>query len=87
MVPKPRTIELTLSGIDGATMRIPELGKEEGRRFTIDAAPDAATTLKVFVTRKPTGDAINEFLFSIEDAGHADRATYRAAFNAPGDVR
>lgn len=87
MVPKPRTIELTLSGIDDAAMRIPELGKEEGRRFTIDAAPDAVTTVKVFITRKPTSSAVSEFLFSIEDADHADRATYRAAFNAPGDVR
>jgi cytochrome c oxidase accessory protein FixG len=87
MVPKPRTIELTLSGIDDAAMRIPELGKEEGRRFTIDAAPDAVKTVKVFVTRKPTSSAVSEFLFSIEDADHADRATYRAAFNAPGDVR
>jgi len=87
MVPRPRTIELSLSGIEGATMRIPELGKEEVRSFTIDAAPDVATTLKVFVTRKPTGTAVNEFLFTIEDADHGDRATYRAAFNAPGDAK
>ncbi|MGO8572797.1 cytochrome c oxidase accessory protein CcoG, partial [Rhizobium ruizarguesonis] len=55
--------------------------------FTVHAEPDAATTLKVFVTRKPTGAAINEFLFVIEDTDHADRATYLAAFNAPGDIK
>ena len=68
-------------------MRIPEFGKEDARRFTVHAEPDAAKTLKVFVTRKPTGAAINEFLFVIEDTDRADRATYRAAFNAPGDTK
>ncbi|MBO9127007.1 MULTISPECIES: cytochrome c oxidase accessory protein CcoG [unclassified Rhizobium] len=84
MVPRPRRIELSISGLDGATMRIPELGKQESRSFTIDAAPDAATTLKVFVTRHIASAPVSEFLLSIEDNGHSDRATYRAAFNTPG---
>ena len=87
MVPAPRKIVLSISGLEGATMRIPELSKTEARNFTIDAAPDAVTALKVFLTRKQTGAAVNEFLFSIEDEGHSDRATYRAAFNAPGENR
>jgi polyferredoxin len=85
MVPQPRQIALTLSGLDGATMRIPELSKDDVRSFTLDAAPDAATTIKVFVTRKPSTAAVDEFLFTIEEPGGSDRATYRAAFNAPGD--
>ncbi|MBY3349044.1 cytochrome c oxidase accessory protein CcoG [Rhizobium laguerreae] len=87
MVPTPRDVNISLVGLEGATMRIPEFGKEDARSFTVHAEPDAATTLKVFVTRKPTGAAINEFLFVIEDTDHADRATYRAAFNAPGDIK
>ncbi|MCA2412126.1 cytochrome c oxidase accessory protein CcoG [Rhizobium leguminosarum] len=87
MVPTPRDVNMSLVGLEGATMRIPEFGKEDARSFTVHAEPDAATTLKVFVTRKPTGAAINEFLFVIEDTDHADRATYRAAFNAPGDIK
>ena len=87
MVPKPRDVTITLVGLEGGTMRIPEFGRQDGRSFTVHAEPDAATTLKVFVTRKPDGAAINEFLFVIEDTDHADRATYRAAFNAPGDVK
>ncbi|MFL5020402.1 MAG: cytochrome c oxidase accessory protein CcoG [Rhizobium sp.] len=88
MVPAPRKVELSLLGLDeGATMRIPELGKEDARAFTIEAAPDVATTVKVFVTSKPSAAAVAEFLFAIEDAAHADRATYRAAFNSPGDTR
>ncbi len=84
MVPRPRKIELSITGLDGATMRIPELGKLESRSFTIDAASDAATTLKVFVTRHASNAPVSEFLLSIEDEGHSDRATYRAAFNTPG---
>jgi cytochrome c oxidase accessory protein FixG len=87
MVPAPRKIELKISGLEGATMRIPELGKSEARTFTIDAAPDVATTLKVFVTSRTGADVIDEFLFTVEDSEHADRATYRAAFNSPGAAR
>jgi len=84
-VPQPRRIALTLSGLDGAIMRIPEIGRDDARSFTLDAAPDAATTVKVFITRRPTAAAVDEFLFTIEEPGGTDRATYRAAFNAPGD--
>ena len=87
MVPKPRDVTITLVGLEGGTMRIPEFGRQDGRSFTVHAEPDAATTLKVFVTRKPDGAEINKFLFVIEDMGHSDRATYRAAFNAPGEVK
>ncbi|ANL56035.1 cytochrome c oxidase accessory protein CcoG [Rhizobium phaseoli] len=91
MVPKPRDVTITLVGLEGGTMRIPEFGRQDARSFTAHVEPDAATTLKVFVTRAPDGAEINEFLFVIEDigqdAGQADRASYRAAFNAPGDVK
>ncbi|WP_209888632.1 cytochrome c oxidase accessory protein CcoG [Rhizobium leguminosarum] len=88
MVPAPRRIELSLLGLDdGASMRIPELAKQDARTFIIEAAPDVATTIKVFVTSKKSTAAISEFLFAIEDSGHSDRATYRAAFNTPGDAK
>jgi cytochrome c oxidase accessory protein FixG len=87
MVPTPRKIEISLSGLEGATMRIPEYSKVEGRSFTIDAEPDVATSLKVFVTQKQASAAITNFLFVVEDVDHSDRATYRAAFNAPGDPK
>jgi len=87
MVPRPRKIQLSISGLDGATMRIPERGMNDARSFVIDAAPDVATTIKVFVTKRDAGNSVNEFLFSIEDDKHSDRATYRAAFNSPGDPK
>ena len=87
MVPRPRRLEISLSGLEGATMRIPEFSKEDARSFTMDVQPDVATALKVFVTRKQTGAPVNEFLFVIDDSGHSDRATYRAAFNAPGEAK
>ncbi|WP_168880160.1 cytochrome c oxidase accessory protein CcoG [Rhizobium sp. P28RR-XV] len=87
MVPRPRKIELNMSGLDGATMRIPEFGMNDGRSFVLKAAPDAATTVKVFVTRPAASARPSEFLFAIEDEGHEDRATYRAAFNSPGGAK
>jgi len=86
MVPAPRKVVLSLSGLDGATMRIAELGNKDGRSFTLDVAPDAATSLKVFVTLDPKAVKADGFLFVIEADDHSDRATYRAAFNAPGDA-
>ncbi|RWX80771.1 cytochrome c oxidase accessory protein CcoG [Neorhizobium lilium] len=87
MVPAQRRIVLSLAGLEGATMRIAELGRQEGRSFIIDAAPDAATSLKVFVTLNPNAARAEGFLFVLEAEDHSDRATYRAAFNAPGDVQ
>ncbi|MEK1897438.1 MAG: cytochrome c oxidase accessory protein CcoG [Rhizobium sp.] len=87
MVPAPRKVTLRLEGLDGATMRIPELSKEDARTFTIDAGPDAATSLKVFVTRHAHGDATSGFLFIAEDGEHQDRAIYKAAFNSPGETQ
>jgi polyferredoxin len=87
MVPSPRKVSVSLSGLEGATMRIPEFSRDEGRSFTIDAEPDVATTLKVFVTNRKKSAAISEFLFVVEDAEHSDRATYRAAFNTPGGTK
>lgn len=87
MVPTPRKVNVRLEGLDGATMRIPEISMLDGRAFIIDAEPDAATTLRVFVTRHETETPVSGFLFVIEDADHTDRALYKAAFNTPGEAR
>ncbi|MFS8115097.1 cytochrome c oxidase accessory protein CcoG [Rhizobium jaguaris] len=83
MVPMPRAIEVRLEGLEGATMKIPAISNSEGRTFVITAEPDAATTLKVFVTHRRDAASPNEFLFAVEDDKHVDHATYKAAFNAP----
>ncbi|WP_454856707.1 cytochrome c oxidase accessory protein CcoG [Rhizobium binxianense] len=84
MVPHPRTIRLRLEGLEDATMKIPELSAAEGRTFEMEVPPDSTRSLKVFVTRKPSGRAVNEFLFLAHDAEGAEHASYKAAFNAPG---
>ncbi|MDL2398337.1 cytochrome c oxidase accessory protein CcoG [Rhizobium mayense] len=83
MVPMPRAIEVRLEGLEGATMKIPALSNSEGRTFVITAEPDAATTLKVFVTNGRGAASPSEFLFVVEDDKHVDHATYKAAFNTP----
>ncbi|CCM78984.1 cytochrome c oxidase accessory protein CcoG [Rhizobium mesoamericanum] len=87
MVPAPRKVNLRLEGLDGATMRIAELSREDGRSFTIDAGPDAATSLKVFVTRHGNAGSATDFLFIAEDSEHRDRSIYKATFNSPGETQ
>jgi hypothetical protein len=87
MVPAPRKVNLRLEGLDGATMRIAELSREDGRSFTIDAGPDAATSLKVFVTRHGDAASATSFLFIAEDSEHRERSIYKAAFNSPGETK
>ncbi|PKA45563.1 cytochrome c oxidase accessory protein CcoG [Rhizobium sullae] len=84
MLPQPRTIALHLEGMDGATMRIPELSTGEGRKFMIETKPDTAMALKVFVTAKNATSAVSEFLFVANDPAGTDSSVYKAAFNAPG---
>jgi cytochrome c oxidase accessory protein FixG len=87
MVPAPRSITLRIEGLEGATMRIPELSREDARTFTIEAGPDAATSIKVFVTHHSKGDVAKGFLFMADDSEHRDRAIYKAAFNSPGETQ
>ncbi|PWE55596.1 cytochrome c oxidase accessory protein CcoG [Metarhizobium album] len=87
MVPRPRTIRLTLEGLPGATMKIPELAGADGRSFDIPADPDSAKSLKVFVTWKDTDQPVNEFLFIADDLQEQEHVTYTAAFNGPGETK
>ncbi|PCK78144.1 cytochrome c oxidase accessory protein CcoG [Rhizobium sophoriradicis] len=84
MLPIPRKIDIRLEGLDGAMMKIPQLSAAEGRHFSVQAEPDAATALKVFVTRQTEDRTVREFQFVIADAKHSGQATYHAAFNTPG---
>ncbi|MDL2403480.1 cytochrome c oxidase accessory protein CcoG [Rhizobium mayense] len=86
MVPMPRKIEIRLEGLDGATMKIPELSKEGGRSFSVEAPADQVTTFKAYVTQHARAAAASEFLFVVEGENQKDRATYHATFNTP-DIR
>ncbi|MNL53770.1 Ubp3 associated protein Bre5 [compost metagenome] len=88
MIPEPRTIMLTLDGMPEATMKIIGISDVPGREFAIEAAPDKAMALKVYVTL-PKDEAKSEasFHFIAEDRSSHERNSYSANFFVPGGKR
>ncbi|CDX21644.1 Nitrogen fixation protein FixG (fragment) [Mesorhizobium sp. ORS 3324] len=89
MIPEPRTIEVTLEGLDGAEMSIVGIDQAPSRSFSVPVEPDRLKTLKVFV-RQPAGQIkkpVQSFEFRIEDKASSESAEYTANFNAPENGR
>ncbi|MBO3760521.1 cytochrome c oxidase accessory protein CcoG [Ciceribacter sp. L1K23] len=86
MIPEPRTISVALEGLPGASMKANGVESGDPRRMVIEAKPDEANTLKVFVTLP--GDQVawtsEEFEFIVEDVEGHEAASYKAVFNGPG---
>jgi cytochrome c oxidase accessory protein FixG len=91
MIPEPRTITLSLVGLDGATMSINGIDAPDGRTFAIPVEPDRLRSLKVFV-RLPVEQVrgLTErdvpFGFRAEDRAGTEADDYDATFNAPGSA-
>jgi cytochrome c oxidase accessory protein FixG len=86
MIPQPRNILVSLEGLPDATMKVNGTSDEEVRSFTVDAGPDEATTLKVFVTVPKGGlkSQAEDFEFVVKDQGGDEQDTYDAVFFGPG---
>ncbi|NML73681.1 cytochrome c oxidase accessory protein CcoG [Rhizobium sp. S-51] len=86
MIPQPRNILVSLEGLPDATMKVNGTSDEEVRSFTVDAGPDEATTLKVFVTLPKGGlkSQAEDFEFVVKDQGGDEQDTYDAVFFGPG---
>ena len=89
MIPEPRTVEITLHGLDGGEMSIVGIDQPASRSYSIPVEPDRLKTLKVFVRqpldqiRKPA----QSFEFRIDDTASSETAEYTATFNAPENSR
>ncbi|RUV86399.1 cytochrome c oxidase accessory protein CcoG [Mesorhizobium sp. M1A.F.Ca.IN.022.07.1.1] len=85
MIPEPRTIEVTLQGLDGGDMSVVGIDQPASRSFAIPVEPDRLKMLKVFVRRpaKLIKEPVQNFEFRIEDKASAESAEYTASFNAP----
>ncbi|CDX38699.1 Nitrogen fixation protein FixG [Mesorhizobium sp. SOD10] len=89
MIPEPRTIEVTLEGLDGGEMSIVGIDQAPSRSFSVPVEPDRLKTLKVFV-RQPAGQIkkpVQRFEFRIEDNASSESAEYTASFNAQENGR
>lgn len=85
MIPEPRMITVTLEGLPGAEMSVVGMEQPADGSFVVEAEPDRATTLKVFV-RQPREDVAGQtqhFTFTVEDKSGAESDRYEATFDAP----
>ncbi len=85
MIPEPRTITVSLDGLDGASLAVVGNDAAEGRSFDVPVEPDKLTTMKVFVRLSPGANAPAEqtFKFIVEDRASHERAAYTATFFSP----
>jgi cytochrome c oxidase accessory protein FixG len=88
MIPEPRTILLSVDGLDDATIRIIGVSDVPGRVFAIEVPPDRAMALRVYVTvPKATAGREGSFHFVAEDRSSHERDSYAASFFVPGGKR
>ncbi|PZV35900.1 cytochrome c oxidase accessory protein CcoG [Mesorhizobium kowhaii] len=85
MIPEPRTIVVTMQGLQGAEMSVVGDDIPAGRSFAIPVEPDRLKMLKVFV-RQPADQirgTAQTFKFRVEDKASFEADEYTATFNAP----
>ncbi len=85
MIPQPRTIVVSLDGLDDATMSIVGMDGFEGRSVSVRVEPDRLKTLKVYV-RRPAGairGPMQPFRIVVEDSSGTEKNAYEAAFESP----
>ncbi|HUE45335.1 MAG TPA: cytochrome c oxidase accessory protein CcoG, partial [Aestuariivirgaceae bacterium] len=92
MIPEPRTVSLSLLGLEGATMSmagIDQPDQPDGRSFSIPLEPDRVRSLKVFV-RLPAQQVADlaegqaaTFRFRAEDPAGMEADEYVATFHMP----
>ncbi|MER8680298.1 cytochrome c oxidase accessory protein CcoG [Mesorhizobium sp. M1405] len=89
MIPEPRTIVVTMQGLQRAEMNVVGIDLPADRSFAIAVEPDRLKMLKVFV-RQPAEQLKGQaqtFKFRVEDKASFEVDEYTATFNAPETVR
>ncbi|TJX69532.1 MAG: cytochrome c oxidase accessory protein CcoG, partial [Mesorhizobium sp.] len=89
MIPEPRTIVVTIQGLQGAEMSVVGDDIPAGHSFAIPVEPDRLKMLKVFV-RQPADQihgTAQTFKFRVEDKASFESDEYTATFNAPETAR
>ncbi|MDX8479793.1 cytochrome c oxidase accessory protein CcoG [Mesorhizobium sp. VK24D] len=89
MTPEPRTIVVTMQGLEGAQMNLVGSDLPAGRSFAIPVEPDRLKTLKIFV-RQPANQLRGQtqtFTFVANDQAGLESDRYIATFNAPETTR
>ncbi len=85
MKPEPRTIQLGIEGLPGATMAVNEIADEPARSIAVPVEPDKLRQLKIYVTVPPDQlvAGTTAFAFAVDDQADEEHDTHRAHFEAP----
>lgn len=85
MVPVKREMELSLDGLEGATMVMEPGDQAEGRVLKLSIEPDVAQPFRIFIKQGKQDEAeeTTTFRFVIKDATLGETDSYKATFNAP----
>ncbi len=89
MMPEPRTIAMSIEGLPGAEISIPELQDAKGRSAEIPVEPDKLRALHLFVTVSPQLLVKGNTAFKIIASDHQSFETdaYLATFEVPEDMK
>jgi cytochrome c oxidase accessory protein FixG len=86
MIPEPRSFELKIEGLPGATMVIAGLDLEPADNMLLPVEPDSLRALKVYVSANPNDIETprDAFRFVLTDPESGEYAEYDATFESPG---
>ena len=87
MMPEPRTVRLTVTGLPGAAMTLPGEADAEKDALVFDVDPDKLRSQRVFVHAEPEAIAseTTDIRFRVQDVFGSENAEYEAHFKA-GDL-
>ena len=85
MIPEPRTIRLSVSGLPGATLTVAEMPEASGRSVDVAVEPDKLKSLHVFVSQHPqfVQKGQTRFHMQASDQQSFEVDHYDATFDVP----
>ena len=88
MMPEPRLIQLTIEGLPGARLIIPDIKDNPEDAVLLPAEPDQLETVKVFLSMDPKTltESKTPFRFVVQDINGSERDDYDAVFEA-GEIK
>ncbi len=85
MIAQPRTFTLSITGLNGATMKISGSDNEPARSMEVKVGPDKLRAFKVYVTAGKGGlpAGRNDLQFAVKDTLGEETTSYDAVFKGP----
>ncbi|MEM8688678.1 MAG: cytochrome c oxidase accessory protein CcoG [Pseudomonadota bacterium] len=84
---EPRTVTLSMAGIEGATMTITGSDAAPSNSIDVDLKPDKLVSMKVYVSAAAASlkGEVSDITFTVINKTDEERASYTAKFNGPAE--